>query len=98
MSPEFYKKWAHILEDVEKRNLPFRFIKKLIIKLQGRKQQTVNIQKLVAQGFDAERVEEIVNQKLVELDDHIISVECVLDIESIAEEVQPETDKLLNGL
>ena len=45
MSPEFIEKWEHILEDVEKNKIPVQFIKKLIIKLQGKKQQTINIEK-----------------------------------------------------
>ena len=31
MSPDFIKKWEHILEDVEKQKIPVEFIKKLII-------------------------------------------------------------------
>ena len=98
MSPEFIKKWEHILEDVEKQKIPIEFIKKLIIKLEGKRQQTINIKKLLSQGLDSDQVEVAVGNKLQELDDQIISVEFVLDVESIAEAVQPETDKLLNKL
>lgn len=98
MSPEFIKKWEHILEDVEKQKIPIEFIKKLIIKLEGKRQQTINIKKLLSQGLDSDQVEVAVGNKLQELDDQIISVEFVLDVESIAEVVQPETDKLLNKL
>ena len=55
MSPDFVSKWEHILEDVEKNNIPIQFIKKLVIKLQGKKQQTVNIMKLLQQGLDPEQ-------------------------------------------
>ena len=41
MSPEFVAKWEHILEDVEKNKIPVQFIKKLVIKLEGKKQQTI---------------------------------------------------------
>ena len=98
MSPEFIKKWEHILEDVEKQKIPIEFIKKLIIKLEGKRQQTINIKKLLSQALDRDQVEVAVGNKLQELDDQIISVEFVLDVESIAEVVQPETDKLLNKL
>ena len=37
MSPDFIDKWEHILEDVEKNKIPVEFIKKLIIKLTGKK-------------------------------------------------------------
>lgn len=98
MSPEFIKKWEHILEDVEKQKIPIEFLKKLIIKLEGKKQQTINIKRLLSQGLDSDQVELAVGNKLHELDDQIISIEFVLDVESIAETVQPETDKLLNNL
>ena len=98
MSPDFIKKWEHILEDVEKNKIPIQFIKKLIIKLQGKKQQTINIEKFLSQGLDPEQVEEAVSRKLNELDDRITSVEFVLNVQSIADTVQPETDKLLGRL
>ena len=98
MSPDFIDKWEHILEDVEKNKIPVEFIKKLIIKLEGKKQQTINIQKLLQQGLDPEQVEDAVSRKLNELEDLIVSVEFILNVQSIAETVQPETDRLLNKL
>lgn len=98
MSPEFIKKWEHILEDVEKQKIPIEFIKKLIIKLKGKKQHTINIKKFLEQGLDPEQIEELLNRKLVEHDESIVSVEFVLNVEGIAEIVQPETDKLLGKL
>jgi hypothetical protein len=98
MSPEFIQKWEHILEDVEKQKVPIQFIKKLIIKLEGKKQQTINIQKFLSQGLDPEQIEEAVSRKLNELDDLVTSVEFILDVKSIADTVQPETDRLLNKL
>ena len=98
MSPDFIDKWEHIIEDVEKNKIPVEFIKKLIIKLEGKKQQTINIQKLLQQGLDPDQVEDAVSRKLHELEDLIVSVEFVLNVQSIAETVQPETDRLLGKL
>lgn len=98
MSPDFIKKWEHILEDVEKQKIPIEFIKKLVIKLEGKKQHTINIQRLLHQGLDPDQIELAVSKKLHELDESIISVEFILNVESIAEIVQPETDRLLNKL
>lgn len=98
MSPDFIDKWEHILEDVEKNKIPVEFIKKLIIKLEGKKQQTINIQKLLQQGLDPDQVEDAVSRKLHELEDLIVSVEFILNVQSIAETVQPETDRLLGKL
>ena len=98
MSPDFIEKWEYILEDVEKNKIPVEFIKKLIIKLQGKKQQTINIEKFMSQGLDPDQIEEVVSNKLQELDHLVVSVEFILNVQSIADAVQPETDKLLNRL
>ena len=98
MSPEFVAKWEHILEDVEKQKIPIQFIKKLIIKLQGKKQQTINISRMLEKCLEPEQIEEALSRKLFEIDEQVVSVEFVLNVQSIAETVQPETDRLLNKL
>ena len=98
MSPEFFNKWEHILEDVEKSRIPIQFLKKLIIKLKGKKQQTINIVSLMKQGLDPDQIEELVSKRLYEMDEDILNIEFILNVESIADAVQPETDRLLSGL
>jgi hypothetical protein len=98
MIPEYIKKWEHILADVEKSNVPVEFIKKIVVRMTGKKQHTINIQSLLKQGLDPEEIEEVVNRKLNELDPLITSFEFVLNVENIALTVQPETDRLLNKL
>jgi hypothetical protein len=98
MSPEFLDKWSHILDDVDKRAIPIEFIKKILIKLEGRKQHTINIERMIKQGLETHEIEDSVSSKLIELDDQVVSIEFGLNVESIAEIVQPETDKLLSKL
>ena len=98
MSPEFIEKWERLLEDVDKQKIPVEFIKKIILKLQGRRQHTINIQRLMEQGLYPEEIEDVISTKLIELDELVIGIEFILNVESIAEVVQPETDRLLNGL
>ena len=98
MSPDFLEKWEHILDDVEKNKIPVQVIKKIVIKLHGKKQQTINIEKFLTQGLDPDQIEEAVSRKLNELGDTVLSVEFLLNVKSIAEAVQPETDKFLNKL
>lgn len=98
MSPEFLEKWEHILEDVDKKKIPVEFISKMVIKMLGKKQQTINVKKLIEQGLQPSEIEEALSRKLVENDAQIVSVEFILNVESIAETVQPETDKLLGKL
>ena len=98
MTPEYIRKWEHILEDVGKSKVPVQFIRKIVVRMSGKKQHTINIQALMHQGLDTEEVEEVISRKLHELDPLITSFEFVLNVESIAETVQPETDKLLGKL
>jgi hypothetical protein len=98
MSPEIFAKWEHIIESTEKTKIPVEFIKKLVLKLHGRRQRTINVKSLIRQGFDSEDIEEVVSRKLQEYDDEMIGIEFILDIEGIAETVQPETDKMLKNL
>jgi hypothetical protein len=98
LSPDLFEKWEHLIQGVDKEKIPVEFLKKLIVKLPGRRQRTINIQQLVDQGLDPDEIEEEISDRLKEFGDNIISIEFILDIESIAEVVQPETDNLLRGL
>ena len=90
--------WERLLEDVEKHRIPVEFLQKLVLRLVGRKQKTINIEKLIRQGLDNETVEMIVSKQLEEHEEEILSIDFILNIERIAAAVQPETDKLLSGL
>ena len=98
MSPEFIQKWEHILEDVEKNKIPVQFIRKIIIKLKGKKQQTINIEKFLQQGLESDQVEELISKRLNELDELVVSIEFVLNVQRIADTVQPATDDFLRNL
>lgn len=98
MSPEFIQKWETLLQDVDKNKVPIEFIKKIILKLRGKKQKTINVERLLDQGFDPDDIEDIVSRKLIELDELVVGIEFILNVQTIADFVQPETDKLLNGL
>jgi hypothetical protein len=98
MSPEVFERWEQIVDTVEKTKIPVQFIKKLILKLKGRRQRTINIQKMVESGLDSEEIELAVVEKLQDYDDQIVNIEFILDIEGIAKEVQSETDLLLKNL
>jgi uncharacterized protein YeeX (DUF496 family) len=90
--------WERLLEDVEKHKIPVEFLQKLVLRMIGRKQKTINIEKYLNQGLDSETVEIIVSKLLEEYEDEILSIDFILNIERIADAVQPETDKLLSGL
>jgi hypothetical protein len=98
MSPEFLQKWERLIEGVEKEKIPVEFIKKLVLKLIGKKQKTINVERMLDQGLDPEQVEEVISRQLMELDNAVIGIEFILNVQTIADTVQPETNKLLSNL
>lgn len=98
MSPEFMSKWERLLEGVDKQKIPVEFIKKLVLKLERKRQRTINIERLLKDGLDPDQVEDAVSKVLTDLDDEVKSIEFILNVQCIAETVQPETDQLLRGL
>lgn len=98
MTPEYLRKWEHILEDVEKSKIPIQFVKKFVCRLVGKKQHTINVASLLKQGLEPEEIEEIVSRKMTELDDLLTSFEIVLNVDAIADTVQSATDHILRDL
>jgi hypothetical protein len=95
---DFLTKWEHIIDDVSKTDVPLECLKKIVIKLNGGKQRTINLHTLLRQGLALEEIEHLVNRTFGELDSEIKDVDFVVDIKAVAELVQPETDKLLGKL
>lgn len=95
---EFLDKWELIISEVNKTDIPLECIKKVIIKLHGKKQKTINLATLKKQGLDMNEIESVVTRTLTELGDEVRDVDFVIDITAVAELVQPETDKLLSRL
>ena len=98
MSPEFIQKWERLLDGVDKQQVPVEFIKKLVLKLEGKRQKTINIERFLSQGLEPEEIEDAISRQLIKLDDEVVGIEFILNLQSIAETVQPETDQLLRGL
>ena len=98
MSPEFMQKWERLLDGVDKQKVPVEFIKKLVLRLEGKRQKTINIARFLEQGLEPEEIEDAISRQLIKLDDEVIGIEFVLNVQSIADTVQPETDHLLRGL
>ncbi len=97
-SDEFLLKWEHIIAEVTKTEVPLECIKKVVIKLHGKKQKTINLSTLKRQGLDIEEVEIILSRTLSELGDEVRDIDFVVDVTEVAKLAQPQTDKLLKDL
>jgi hypothetical protein len=97
-SDEFIQQWEHIIEEVNKTEVPLECIKKVVIRLNDRRQKTINLSTLRKQGLDLEEVEIVLTRTLTELGDTVRDIDFVVDVSEVAKMVQPETDKLLKDL
>lgn len=93
-----FQQWSQIVSTVEKTDFPLECINKMIIRMENKKQKTINIARLKKQGLDMEAIEALLTRTLLEHDNNIVDIDFVVDIKSVAALIQPETDKLLNGL
>ena len=98
LSDEFIEQWDHIISAVDKTEVPLECIKKIVIRLQGGRQKTINLAKLKRDGFDLEEIESYLTRNLVELGDLVRDIDFLVDVNAVARLVQPETDKLLKDL
>ena len=95
---DFLQRWEQIVNDVDKDHCPIECVKKVVFKTTDRKQKTINLRQLRKQGFNNDSIEQAVSVYISENDGLIASMELVLDVEAVAEIIQPETDKLLKGI
>ena len=95
---DFLKRWEQIVNDVDKDHCPISCVKKVVFKTVDRKQKTINLRSLRKQGFDDASLENAVSQFIEENEESIASMDLILDVEAVAEIIQPETDKLLKGI
>ena len=97
-SEEFLEKWEHIVNEVNKTNVPLECIKKIVVRLHGKKQRTINLQLLKKQGLDGDELETVVSRILEGLGEQVYDLNFVVDVIEVAKLIQPETYKLLTGL
>jgi hypothetical protein len=98
LSDDFLDRWERIIADVNKTDIPLECIKKVVIKLKGGRQKTINLHTLKKQGLDLEEMEAMLTRTFNEMDHEIHDVDFVVDVEAVADLVQPETDKLLDKI
>jgi hypothetical protein len=98
LSEEFLAKWDHIISEVEKTQVPLKCINKMVIRIVGGKQKTINLSRLRKDGLDDDEIEEIMNRNIFVLGDSVNNIDFILDVNTVAGIIQPATDKLLKSL
>jgi len=98
LSDEFLAKWDHIISEVEKTQVPLKCINKMVIRIVGGRQRTINLARLRKDGLDDDEIEEIMNRNIFVLGDSVNNIDFILDVNTVAGIIQPATDKLLKKL
>jgi cupin superfamily acireductone dioxygenase involved in methionine salvage len=98
LNDDFLDQWENIIAGVNKTDVPLECIKKVVIKLKEGRQKTINVHNLLKQGLELTEIETMLTRFFQEHDHEIRDVDFVVDISSVAELIQPETDKLLGKL
>ena len=98
LSEEFLSRWEDLVEGVSKTDVPVDCIKRVVIKLKDGRRRYLNMSTLRKKGLDPHELEGVLNQKLEEYDSQIANVDFFVDVEQVADIIQPETDKMLGGL
>ena len=92
------RRWEDLLSEVNATEVPLECIKKVLIKLEGGRQRTINLHTLKRQGLSFDEIETALIRTLNELNDQIRNLEYVVDAATVAEMLQPKTDELLKKL
>ena len=90
--------WHHIVNEVEKTEVPLECITKIVLKLTGNRQKTINVANLLKQGLSIDDAENLVQRMMDDYEDQIRKIDFSINVDKVAEIVQPETDKLLKGM
>jgi hypothetical protein len=80
LSDDFFNKWSHIVNEVNKTNVPIECIKKITIRLHSGRRKSINVSVLRKQGLEGDEIEAVVNRTLMEFGDDVKDVDFLLDI------------------
>jgi len=92
------EKWDEVIRTVDQDMIPIDCVKKVVFKLRGGKQRTINFNKLRKQGLHIEDIEVVVNRNIGEFNKDIVNLAFIIDVPAVAEMIEPLTRKYLTNL
>ena len=98
LTEDFLERWDNLVGEVDKHHIPIDFVKKVVFRTIEKRQKTINLERLRNQGLNNNSIELIVEEYIKSNESVIHSMEFVLDIQSVANTIQPETDRLLKDM
>lgn len=88
-------RWKQIIKSVNKNEVPIALLTCVMVNLIDGTRVEVDIQELLDQGFDADDVRDMLNSRLDKMEDLIKDVDFLIDIDRVADTIQPVTDDIL---
>lgn len=98
LNEDWLARWEEIVDQVEKDHVPVECVKKIVFRLLPNRRKTINFNVLKKQNLDIDDINAVVERFIHANEDQITSMEFILDIEAVAQMLQPETDRLLKGI
>lgn len=95
---DFLKQWEQIVHDVEKDHLPIECVKKIVFRIANKRQKTINLSTLRKQSVDDDAINTAIENFIRENEEEILSMELIVDVQAVADIIQPETDELLKNI
>lgn len=90
--------WEEIVRKVDGDQIPLCCVKKILFKLEGGRQKTINLNKLRKEGLESEELEIVIARTMVDQQKQIINMNLIIDVDRVKNTIQPITDKLLGNL
>lgn len=90
--------WQNIIKDVDKDNVPIRLLQSMTVNLVDGTTININVKDLINEGNDPDVIEKALNKKLDELDNYIKDIDFYINLDAVADAVQPITDQILKDL
>ena len=93
------EKWKQVIDSIDQEMIPIDVVKKVVFKLEGGKQKTINLSTLRKQGLDIEDIEVVVNKNMTTITDKgIVKLDFVVDVNAVADRIEPLTKRYLEKL
>ena len=92
-------KWKLVIDSIDQEMIPIDCVKKVVFKLEDGTQKTINLGTLRKQGLDIEDIEVVVNKNMGTITERgIVKLDFVVDVNAVAERIEPLTKRYLEKL
>ena len=93
------EKWTQVIDSIDQEMIPIDVVKKVVFKLEDGTQKTINLTTLRKQGLDIEDIEVVVNKNMTTITDKgIVKLDFVVDVNEVANRIEPLTKRYLEKL